>query len=83
MARISIAEARRNLAEIVSRVAYGRERVTLTRHDKPAAVLVAPEDAELIELVETLIDLETARARLASAKEKPIPWAEAKRQLGA
>ena len=82
MSRMSIAEARRNLADVINRVAYGRERVTLTRHAKPAAVMVAPEDAELLDLVETLIDLETARARLASAKEKPIAWADAKRKLG-
>jgi prevent-host-death family protein len=79
---MSIVEARKNLAELVNRVSYGRERITLTRHARPAAVVVTPEDAELLELIETAIDIETARARLRSAKERPIPWAEARKRLG-
>ena len=81
MSKMSVADARRNFSEVVSRVAFGRERIVLTRRSKATAVMVAPEDAELLELVETLTDIETAKARLASARERPIPWAEAKRAL--
>jgi prevent-host-death family protein len=78
---MSIVEARKNLAELVNRVSYGRERITLTRRARPAAVVVTPEDAELLELIEATIDIETARARLQSAKERPIPWSQARKRL--
>lgn len=36
--------ARDELADLVNRVAYGHERITLTRHGKPVAAPVPPED---------------------------------------
>ncbi len=37
-------QARDELADLVSRVAYGHERIILTRHSKPVACLVSPEE---------------------------------------
>ena len=42
MAVMTISEARAELPDVVSRVAAGEE-VTLTRHGRPAAVLVRPD----------------------------------------
>jgi prevent-host-death family protein len=39
-----VTQARDELADLVSRVAYGHERIILTRHSKPVACLVSPED---------------------------------------
>lgn len=65
MTKVSTMQARDNLAELVNRVAYGGERVTLTRRGKALAVLVPLEDAQLLEALEDKIDLEAARKSLA------------------
>jgi prevent-host-death family protein len=49
MDSISTADARQNLAELINRVAYGKERVVLTRHGKEIAALVPVEDLTLVE----------------------------------
>ena len=45
-------QARDELADLVSRVADGRERIILTRHSKPVACLVSPEDLARLEEAE-------------------------------
>lgn len=82
MTEITTAEARDKLAELVNRVAYGRERVTITRRGKALAVLVPVEDAEALEAIEDRIDLREARKALAEAKVKgTTPLAEFRREL--
>ena len=78
MSTITAKEARRTFADLLARAAYGKERITVTRNGKPLAVLVPVEDAEALEGLEERIDLEDVRKR---AKEKAIPWEEAKRAL--
>ncbi|MGD0068111.1 MAG: type II toxin-antitoxin system Phd/YefM family antitoxin [Streptosporangiaceae bacterium] len=46
---IPVTQARDELAELVNRVAYGHERIVLTRHSKPVACLVPPEDLAWLE----------------------------------
>jgi prevent-host-death family protein len=41
---IPVTQARDELADLINRVAYGHERIVLTRHSKPVACLVPPED---------------------------------------
>jgi prevent-host-death family protein len=41
---IPVTQARDELAELINRVAYGHERIILTRHSKAVACLVPPED---------------------------------------
>lgn len=41
---IAVTHARDVLADLVNRVAYGNERVILTRHGRPVAALVSPSD---------------------------------------
>lgn len=48
MIRIPLSRAKARLAEFVRAVEQG-EQVLLTRHDRPVAVLVPPEDAERLE----------------------------------
>jgi prevent-host-death family protein len=47
-----VTQARDELADLVSRVAYGHERIVLTRHSKPVACLVSPEDLARLEEAE-------------------------------
>ena len=44
--QVSVTDARGQLADLVNRVAYTGEQVTLTRHGRPMAVLVSVADAE-------------------------------------
>ncbi|MCW2899881.1 MAG: hypothetical protein JWO67_2146 [Streptosporangiaceae bacterium] len=54
-------QARAELAELVNRVAYGRERVVLTRRGKAVAAIVSAEDLELLDrLLAERIDLAQA-----------------------
>jgi prevent-host-death family protein len=45
-ATISIGQVKRDISELVNRVAYGGERIVLTSRGKPKAVLVSVEDYE-------------------------------------
>ena len=81
-AAITTAAARKNFSELVNRVAYGKDRVVLTRRNKPLAALVPIEDIALIEEIEDREDLKAARAALREAKRKgTIPWSRVKKDL--
>ena len=49
---VSTAEARKKLAEIVNKVAYGKEPVVLTRRGEKIAALISMEELELLQLIE-------------------------------
>lgn len=67
---ISLAEAKAHLSDVVSRVSGQHERVTVTVHGRPSAVLIAPEDlASLEETLAILSDPETMRRLTASDAE--------------
>ena len=61
---VSTAEARKKLAEIVNKVAYGKEPVVLTRRGEKLAALISIEEFELLQLIEDRIDIEDARKAL-------------------
>ncbi|MGH2393386.1 MAG: type II toxin-antitoxin system Phd/YefM family antitoxin [Candidatus Limnocylindria bacterium] len=83
MSERRISEAREEFATIVNKVAFGGERVRLTRHGKAVAAVVPIEDVEFLEDLEDEIDAELAREALADpANANPIPWEEVKRSLG-
>ena len=45
-AHVSIGQVKRDISELVNRVAYGGERIVLTSRGKPKAALVSIEDYE-------------------------------------
>jgi prevent-host-death family protein len=47
--RVSIGEVKRDISELVNRVAYGGERVILTSRGKPKAALVSMEDYQRLQ----------------------------------
>lgn len=51
-ATVSIGEVKRDISELVNRVAYGGERIVLTSRGKPKAVLVSIEDYERLQTEE-------------------------------
>lgn len=46
---VSVADAKKRLSELMSRVAYNRERFLVQRRGKPMAALVSAEDLVLLE----------------------------------
>jgi antitoxin YefM len=57
---MSLAEAKAHLSELVGRVDREHDRVTVTVHGRPSAVLLSPDDLEALE--ETIAILSDAEA---------------------
>lgn len=73
----------RHSRQLLDRVAFGGERVVLTRHGRRVAAVVPIEDLDLIEALEDERDLDDVRAALADpANRERIGWKELKAQLG-
>ncbi len=77
-----ISDAREKFAEVTNRVAYGKERVVLTRHGRRVVAVIPASDLELLEALEDSIDLAEARAALAASRGKRIGLGELKAELG-
>lgn len=86
MAVIPLTDAKARLNELVEETALTHERVTITRHGRPAAVLIAVEDLEAME--ETLFwqsqpgaheDLQAGRS---AAREDLHDESEVRRRYG-
>ncbi len=50
--RVSIGRVKRDISDLVNRVAYGGERIVLTSRGRPKAVLVSLEDYERLRSLE-------------------------------
>ena len=61
---ISTADARKNFADIVNKVAYGNEPIVLTRRGQEVAALISIEGLELLQQIEDHIDIEDAKKAL-------------------
>ena len=57
MSRIAVIDARKDLADILNRAAYGKERVVLTRRGKDVAAIVPMDDVKMLEAIEDHMDL--------------------------
>jgi len=79
---ITTVAARQNFSELINRVAYGKDRVLLTRRSRPLVAVVPIEDIALLEAMEDRDDLKAARAALREIKRKgTIPWSRMKKEL--
>ena len=81
---MSAAEARENLSDVINRVAYGQERIVLTRHGKPLVALVPIDDLEALEAYEDHLDLLAAEEAWEEyQREGGIPVEVVRQQLEA
>ena len=78
---ISTAEARKNFADIVNKVAYGKESIVLTRRGQEVAALVSIDELELLQQIEDHIDIEDAKKALAEPGDN-VSAKEVWKQLG-
>lgn len=80
MTKVAISRARKDLAELASRVAYAKERYILQRNGRPVAAVVSVEDLETLEAVEDAADL--AAARRALREKGTLSYASVRKKLG-
>jgi prevent-host-death family protein len=52
MSKVSVAEAKSHLSELIARSAHGHERFIITRRDHPVAAIVSLRDLTIIEQYE-------------------------------
>ncbi len=82
MKRITTAEARKHMAELVNRAAYGKERFVVTRHGKELVAIVPLEDVTLLDRLRALLSKKDFDAALAAMDESgPRPWDEVRKDL--
>ncbi len=83
MTSMPITAARDDLSEVVNRVAYGKERICLTRHGKDVACVVSAEEAKLLDLIEDRLDLSDVLEALKELREQgAVSWDHLKAELG-
>jgi prevent-host-death family protein len=80
---ISVSDAREQLADLVNRAAYRRERITLGRRGKKIAAIVSAEDLDLLEALEDAADLRLIAEALADPanSQSSIPWSVIEAEL--
>ena len=81
---ITAAKARENFAEVINQVAYGKERMVLTRRGRELVAMIPIEDLKALQALEDQIDLEEGGARLADIKAgrtQTVPWEEVQKSL--
>ena len=80
---VSVADARSDLADLLNRVAYGKERLVITRHGRELAALVPIEDLQLVNRLRRFVarkDLARALAELDAGKAPS--WEQLREELG-
>lgn len=83
MASVPFSEVRTHLTDIVNEVAYGGERIILTRKGKQLVAIIPLADLRALEALENKFDLEDAKKALRDVeKHGTISWEETKRELG-
>ena len=78
--KISAADARKKFANIINRVAYGKESFLLTRRGAPIAAIVSMDDLMLLQEIEEQMDIDDAwKAR--SEPGENISWEKLREEL--
>lgn len=80
---VTVADARSGLAEILNRVAYGKERLVITRHGRELAAIVPVEDLQLVHRLRRFVARkDVARALAELDQGKSASWERLREELG-
>lgn len=83
MILVTVSKARSEMKDLVNRIAYGKERIYLTSHNKKMVAIVPIEDVETLEAMENAEDIRVAEARIKKAKKEGTYTSdELKKRLG-
>lgn len=72
MAELTVTEARAILPEVLDRVERGEE-ITITRHGRPAAVLLRPDLVRTRRAERTIEQARSVAAMLGASRDRPLP----------
>ena len=84
MTRIPVTTARRTLSDVLSHVAFGGDRVVLSRNGRDLAAIVPMDVYRRIEAEEDrrdLADMDRALREAGARGERPIPYGEVRKKL--
>lgn len=82
MKKVTTAEVRKNMAELLNRAAYGKERFVVTRHGKGLVAIVPLEEVTLLNRLRELLSKRDLEAALAAMNESGTrSWDEVRRDL--
>ena len=85
MTQVGAERARKELAELLRRVGYAKERVVISVHGKDLAALVSMEDLLALESLEDILDAleaERALARVESGEEPTLSLDQVDEMIG-
>lgn len=83
IAAVTVAEARSGLAELLNRVAYGKERLVITRHGREIAAIVPVEDLQLANRLRRFVTRKDVARALADVDTgKSASWEKLREELG-
>lgn len=68
MAKMAVIDARKDLADVLNRAAYGKERVVLTRRGRDVAAIVSIDDLMILEAIEDHMDITESEKILARVR---------------
>lgn len=82
MKPVTTAEARRHIAELVNRAAYGGERFVVTRHGKELVAIVPLGEVTLLDRLRHLLEAREYDAALREVRESgAVAWGDVRREL--
>ena len=82
MKDVTTAEARKNLADLLNRVAYTQEHVVVTRRGREIAAIIPMEDLGLLRRLRTLLARQDVAAALDELEQgASIPWSDLREEL--
>jgi len=82
MKKITTAEARKHMSELLNRAAYGKERFVVTRHGKELVAIVPLEDVTLLDRLKELLQRRDFEAAMAEIDEAgTVAWDDVRRDL--
>ena len=87
MTTVSAKAAREKFSELIGRIAYGKERVVLTRNGRQMAAMIPIEEyrllEQILEQIEDERDVAEAREALKEVERgETVPWEQVEKELG-
>jgi prevent-host-death family protein len=82
MKQVTTAQARKHMAELVNRAAYGGERFVVTRHGKELVAIVPLQEATLLDRVRGLLEAREYESALQEVRDVgTVAWEDVRRDL--